>query len=130
MVRSSTGGCTGCPGAVLGPPGAAAGPGTWGGVRHRAGPGLLLVAEQVRERVLLLRLLTGLGDQVVHAHVLRGARVVAVRQVLGGAVRLRRRGLRPHLRVGRVRGLRGLRVQRLRRGVGARGGGGGCAARS
>ena len=46
--------------------------------------------------------LAGLGDQVVHAHVLGGAGVVAVRQVRRRPGRLRGRGLGPDPRVGGV----------------------------
>ncbi len=79
------------------------------------GAALLLVAEEVREGVRLVALLPGLADEVVHADVLRGARVVSVRQVLSGAVRLRsgRRG--PHPGVGRVRRLGRLPVEGLLR---------------
>ncbi len=66
----------------------------------------------MREGVRLVPLLAGLGDQVVDTHVLGGAGVVAVRQVLGGSVRLGGRGLGPHARVGGVRRLGGLPVER------------------
>lgn len=79
------------------------------------GAALLLVAEEMREGVRLVALLPRLADEVVHADVLRGARVVPVRQVLGGAVRLRGGRPGPHTRVGRVRRLRRLPVEGLLR---------------
>lgn len=79
------------------------------------GAALLLVAEEMREGVRLVALLPRLADEVVHADVLGGARVVPVRQVLRGAVRLRGRRPGPHTRVGRVRRLRRLPVEGLLR---------------
>ncbi len=61
---------------------------------------LLLVPEEVGEGVRLVALLAGLGDQVVHADVLGGPRVVAVRQVLRRALRLGGWGLGPDAWVG------------------------------
>src|SRR5690606_28056823 len=82
------------------------------GRRVREHTALLLVAEEVCEGVLLP---AAAADELVHAHVLRGARVVPVWQVLCRTVRLGRRGLRPHPRVGSVGRLGRPAVQRLLR---------------
>ncbi|MDQ1027732.1 hypothetical protein QF035_005314 [Streptomyces umbrinus] len=106
--------------------GSAAGAGSGVGEGTLGGPpaggvcaALLLVPEEMSEGVRLVALLAGLGHQVVDTHELGRTGVVAVRQVLGGTLRLGGRSLGPHARVGGVRGLGRLSVERGLRLVGA-----------